>query len=70
LIPYLDESAFPFPVIVDSDNTLASRFGLAAFPFWVVTDGDGTVLLRIAGLLDMAQVEELFTHLEDVATGE
>lgn len=64
LIPYLDESSFSFPVLVDEDLDLAARFGTSAFPFWVVTDGDGTVLFRTAGLLGIETVESIFSQLE------
>jgi thiol-disulfide isomerase/thioredoxin len=66
LEPYLDESAFPFPVLVDPDYRLASQFGTSAFPYWVVTASDGTVLLRIAGRVGLAQVENIFTELESL----
>ncbi len=69
LIPYLDDSAFPFPVIVDGDGTQASHFGATVFPFWVITDPHGEVLVRIGGELDMAQVEEIFSQLTDLAAG-
>ncbi len=63
LEPYLDGLALPFPVLVDSDLTMARRLGVSAFPFWVVTDGDGTVLLRTAGLLPIEQVQAIADRL-------
>jgi len=64
LEPYLEESNFPFPVLVDRDYRLASQFGTSAFPYWVVTAADGTVLLRIAGRVGIDQVEQIFNELE------
>ncbi len=63
---YLAEGQFPFPVIVDATNDAAVKMGISAFPFWVVTDGDGVVLLRSPGLLDVSQMENLFTQLESL----
>jgi thiol-disulfide isomerase/thioredoxin len=62
---YLVAQEFPFPVIVDTDLTLASQLGASAFPFWVVTDGDGTVLLRAAGYLEEARVRSLAATLDE-----
>jgi thiol-disulfide isomerase/thioredoxin len=63
---YLATEQFPFPVLIDEDQTLAARFGVSAFPFWVVTNGDGTVLYRTAGLIGVDAVEQLFTQLEQI----
>ncbi len=67
LLPYLEESAFPFPVIIDEDGTQASHFGATVFPFWVITDPDGTVLVRLGGELDISQVDAIFAQLADIA---
>jgi thiol-disulfide isomerase/thioredoxin len=64
LEPYLDELQLPFPAIVDPDLALTEQFGASAFPFWVFTGPDGTTLLRIAGFLEIEQVEEIFDQLE------
>jgi thiol-disulfide isomerase/thioredoxin len=66
LLPYLEESAFPFPVIIDEDGTQGSHLGATVFPFWVVTDGDGAVLVRLGGELDISQVDAIFTQLADI----
>jgi len=63
LEPYLEESQFGFPVIVDTDTKIAAQVGVNAFPFWLLTDGDGTVLFRTAGALPIEQVEQLFRQL-------
>ncbi len=62
---YLAESQFVFPVVVDTDTTIAAQMGVNAFPFWMVTDGDGTVLFRTAGALHIDQVAQLFVQLEE-----
>lgn len=64
LEPYLDELQLPFPTIVDPDLALTEQFGASAFPFWVFTGPDGTTLLRIAGFLEIEQVEEIFNQLD------
>lgn len=66
--PYLDESQFPFPVIVDEELTIASQLGSSAFPFWMVTDGSGTVLVRIPGAVGIGTVEQIFSQLDDLAS--
>jgi thiol-disulfide isomerase/thioredoxin len=67
LEPYLDSEQFPFPVIVDNTGEIAGKFGTTAFPFWVVTDGTGTVLLRVAGAMDITNVDQIFSQLESMA---
>ena len=65
---YLQESAFPFPVVVDEDLAISGQLGVSAFPFWVVTDGDGTVLLRLSGYLDADRMQGLVTSLDEYGT--
>jgi cytochrome c biogenesis protein CcmG/thiol:disulfide interchange protein DsbE len=67
LLPYLDAEQFPFPVIVDESGSTSQLFGTTAFPFWVVTDVEGTVVLRVAGALDIASVDQIFAQLETMA---
>jgi thiol-disulfide isomerase/thioredoxin len=66
---YLDESQFPFPVLVDADYRLASQFGTSAFPYWVVTDSTGRVMLRVAGTMGIDRVEQIFVQLEEITAG-
>lgn len=68
LEPYLDESQFPFPVIVDEELAIASQLGSSAFPFWMVTDGSGTVLVRIPGAIGTEAIEQIFTQLDELAS--
>ena len=64
LEPYLDDSDFAFPVLVDGDYRLASQFGTSGFPYWVVTAKDGRVLLRLAGAIGIERVVAIFDQLE------
>jgi thiol-disulfide isomerase/thioredoxin len=68
LEPYLDELQTPFPVLVDSDSSLAQQLGVNAFPFWVFTAGDGTTVLRVAGYLEVDQVADVFAQLQDLSS--
>jgi thiol-disulfide isomerase/thioredoxin len=68
LEPYLEESQFPFPVLVDEATTIAGQIGASAFPFWMVTDGEGTVLVRIPGAIGIETVEQIFTSLDEMAS--
>jgi|GEM_PF-2171976 len=68
LEPYLDELQTPFPILVDSDSSLAQQFGVNAFPFWVFTAGDGTTVLRVAGYLEVDQVADIFAQLQDLSS--
>lgn len=68
LEPYLEESQFPFPVLVDENTTIAAQIGASAFPFWMVTDGEGTVLVRIPGAIGIETVEQIFTSLDEMAS--
>ena len=67
LEPYLDDLQLSFPAIVDADLSLAEQFGASAFPFWVFTAPDGTTLLRVAGLLEVEQVAEIFDQLNGLS---
>ncbi len=69
LLPYLNESRFPFPVLMDDDLQIAAQFGTSAFPFWVVTDGDGKVVFRVAGAVGLDTVQAIFTQVEALVTG-
>lgn len=69
LVPYLDASQFPFPVLVDTDGSLAASLGTPAFPFWVVTGPDGEVLLRRPGAFGNEQLPNLFGSIEEFVTG-
>ncbi len=68
LTPYLDAEQFSFPVIIDDSGAVSQMLGTAAFPFWVVTDSNGTVVLRVAGALGVASVDQIFAQLETMTT--
>ncbi len=68
LIPYLEASQFAFPVLVDTDGSLAAKLGTNAFPFWVITGPDGRVILRRPGALGPDQIQGLLFDLEDFAS--
>ncbi len=63
LVPYLDASAFPFPVLVDATGALSQQLGANAYPFWVFTAPDGTVVGRAAGLIELDDLEAVFAEL-------
>ena len=65
LVPYLDESQFPFPVLMDETGSLAATFGTNAFPFWVITDAEGRVLLRQPGAFGTDQLPGLFASVQE-----
>jgi thiol-disulfide isomerase/thioredoxin len=69
LVPYLDASQFPFPVLVDPDGRLAASLGTPAFPFWVITGPDGQVLLRQPGEFGADQLGNLFASIEEFVAG-
>ena len=69
LTPYLETEQFPFPVLVDTDLSLAAQFGTSAYPFWVVTDGDGKVVFRVAGAVGLDTIDAIFTQVEALNTG-
>lgn len=47
---YLKAKPVSFPVLVDTDGTLAKQFGIRAFPTTILVDGGGQILRVIEGL--------------------
>jgi thiol-disulfide isomerase/thioredoxin len=47
------------PVLADTSNDVADRFGLSAFPYWIAVRADGTVATRVTGELSPAQLDVL-----------
>ena len=47
------------PVLLDSDGSIASRYGLTAFPYWVAVDSTGNVVQRLTGELTPDQLDAL-----------
>lgn len=66
LVPYLEDSQFTFPVLMDESGVLTRQLGVNAFPFWVFTGPDGTVVGRTAGLLPEEQLLSIFDQLEQL----
>jgi thiol-disulfide isomerase/thioredoxin len=67
LVPYLDSSHFPFPVLYDGDGSLARQLGVNAFPFWVFVAPDGTVVGRAAGGIGADNLGSVFEQLNALA---
>lgn len=70
LVPYLDESQFPFPVLFDEDGSLARKLGVNAFPFWVFAAPDGTVVGRAAGYIEPQDLASVLRQLDDMAANQ
>ena len=54
---WLEREGWTSPVIGDSNNSVASAYGLTAFPFWVFVGPDGTVRSRAAGEMTITDLE-------------
>lgn len=67
LVPYLDGSQFPFPVLFDEDGSLARKLGVNAFPFWVFVAPDGTVVGRAAGYIEPDDLALVLQQLDAMA---
>jgi len=66
LVPYLETGQYPFPVLLDDDGALAGQFGVSAFPFWIFVGPDGEVLARVAGLLPVQDLENVFSQMNTI----
>jgi thiol-disulfide isomerase/thioredoxin len=56
---WLRREGWSAPVLVDADDSIATRFGLKAFPYWVVVGADGKVSSRLTGELTSEQLDVL-----------
>jgi thiol-disulfide isomerase/thioredoxin len=57
---WFEEEGYDGPVLVDdADGTVAQAYGLNATPYWVALDRDGEVAMRVAGMIDLAQLSQL-----------
>jgi thiol-disulfide isomerase/thioredoxin len=56
---WLQREGWTPPVLVDSDNSVLTRYGLTGFPFWVVVDAKGAVVERLTGELTTDQLDAL-----------
>jgi peroxiredoxin len=48
-----------YPVLLDSDGSVAKRYGLLSYPMTVVVDQQGTILFRELKMLDEQSVSRL-----------
>jgi thiol-disulfide isomerase/thioredoxin len=60
---WLQREGWTAPVLVDPEDTVATRYGLGAFPYWVSVGADGTVAQRLTGELTDAQLDALAASL-------
>jgi thiol-disulfide isomerase/thioredoxin len=60
---WLAREHWEVPVIADSDNQIAARYGLTFFPFWVAVAADGTVAQRVTGELTPDQLDALVASI-------
>ena len=57
---WLEEEGFTGDVLVDdAEGSVAGAYGLTGTPYWVVLDDEGEVVLRFAGIVDAAQLDDL-----------
>jgi thiol-disulfide isomerase/thioredoxin len=57
---WFEEEGYDGRVLVDdADGTVAETYGLTATPYWVALDADGQAVARIAGMLDLEQLDAL-----------
>ncbi len=65
---FVDRSPFPYPVVLDQQETLGRTFGIAGLPTVVVLDPDGRVAFHRIGVTDagtlQAQIESAKTQIE------
>ena len=63
---WLSRENWPFPVMVDSDqSTAAQAYGLSAYPFFVFVGADGKVAGRATGELAPADLTKILDALRD-----
>lgn len=56
---WLAREGWTAPVLVDTDGSVADRYGLSAFPYWVAVDARGKVVVRATGELTPGQIDAL-----------
>ncbi len=54
-------------LVDDESSSVADAYGLSATPFWVAVGPDGNVIIRIAGVLDRANLDALAADLVALA---
>ncbi len=70
LIPYLDELALDYPVVVDTDGSIAAALGMSAVPAWIVTGPDGEVLGRFTGAIGRDAFLSVVEEAQRIATSD
>jgi thiol-disulfide isomerase/thioredoxin len=60
---WLAREGWTVPTIVDTNNSVATAYGLSAFPFFVFVGADGTVTGRMTGELPIADLETIISSL-------
>ncbi len=56
---WLEAEGWTFPTLADTDNSVATQFGLSAFPYFVAVDAEGAVVARGSGELSTDQFDQL-----------
>ncbi len=56
---FVEEHPFPYPVLLDPDDTLSAQVGLTALPTLMVIDTEGEVIYLEAGVVQKRQLERL-----------
>jgi len=56
---FVKENPFPYPVLLDPDDSVSAQVGLIALPTLMVVDTQGEVIYLEAGVAGKSQVEEL-----------
>ena len=70
LVPYLEELGLPYPVVVDTDGSIASALGMSAVPAWIVTGPDGEVLGRFTGAIGRDAFLSVAEEAQRIATSD
>jgi thiol-disulfide isomerase/thioredoxin len=61
---WLEDTGWPYPVLVDtSSGTAARAYGLAAYPYLVFVDANGKVAARVTGEVAPADLQRMFAAL-------
>jgi thiol-disulfide isomerase/thioredoxin len=61
---WLQREAWPFPVLVDTDDAEAAEaYGLASYPLLVFVDADGDVAARVSGEISEGDLSAMFAAL-------
>lgn len=56
---YVEDHPFPYPVLLDPDDTLSAQVGLTALPTLMVIDTEGEVVYLEAGVVQKRQLERI-----------